>query len=337
MSLTKISPRKNDLKDLLYKQDFVLMEAAVGEYLQRQTPVQVDSVLGSLSCIYDPAGRQALQELYTSFFALASKNSVPLLITAPTWRANARNIGQIKIPATANRDALEFIHQVRTKIGSGHVPDVLLGGLLGPCFDAYRPDLGLSAQAARDFHAWQVEELAQAGAEYLMAATLPALEEAKGMAQVMTRTQVPSVISFVTNKQGCLLDGHTLAQAIEAIDELCTPRPVGYMINCSYPSFFHPDKEPAWIFSRLIGFQANASSLEHHELDEADEVHADDIHDWGDRLLHLHHRYGLKILGGCCGTGVEHLAYLVHNRHRSGEKRTPHGVTTNGNKPRSIS
>jgi S-methylmethionine-dependent homocysteine/selenocysteine methylase len=94
MSLTEISPRKNDLKDLWSRQDFVLMEAAVGEYLRRQTLVQVDPVLGSLSCIYDPDGRQALRDLYTSFFALGSKNSVPLLITAPTWRANARNIRQ---------------------------------------------------------------------------------------------------------------------------------------------------------------------------------------------------------------------------------------------------
>jgi S-methylmethionine-dependent homocysteine/selenocysteine methylase len=91
------------------------------------------------------------------------------------------------------------MHQVRTEAGFGHLLDVLLGGLLSPCFDAYRPNLGLSAQAALDFHAWQAEELAQAGAEYLMAATLPALEEAMGMAQIMTRTQVPSVISFVTN------------------------------------------------------------------------------------------------------------------------------------------
>ncbi|MCF8106433.1 MAG: homocysteine S-methyltransferase family protein [Desulfohalobiaceae bacterium] len=68
--------------------------------------------------------------------------------------------------------------------------------------------------------------------------------------------------------------------------------------------------------SRFIGYQANASSLDHEDLDEAGELQGEDISDWGERMIELNRRYGLRILGGCCGTGLEHLQYLVDNIHR---------------------
>jgi methionine synthase I (cobalamin-dependent) len=37
----------------------------------------------------------------------------------------------------------------------------------------------------------------------------------------------------------------------------------------------------------------------------------DDIDDWTIRMATLHRQWGLKILGGCCGTGLEHLQRLV--------------------------
>ena len=37
----------------------------------------------------------------------------------------------------------------------------------------------------------------------------------------------------------------------------------------------------------------------------------DPIGDWGDRMIDLNTRYGIKILGGCCGTDAGHLEYIV--------------------------
>lgn len=36
------------------------------------------------------------------------------------------------------------------------------------------------------------------------------------------------------------------------------------------------------------------------------------VYDWGDEMLALNRRHGVKILGGCCGTGEEHLHYIVN-------------------------
>ncbi|MGM0539379.1 MAG: homocysteine S-methyltransferase family protein [Thermodesulfobacteriota bacterium] len=299
---------------VLARYDFILMEAAVSELLAHRYQYPVHSQLGSAPAIYDRAGQLALKKLYSGFLTLARDSNIPLLITAPTWRTNQNLVSISDIPDTINRDALRFTQGLRQELGQEMEHPVPIGGLLGPLNDAYRPDLALDEETGHQVHAWQAHELAQAGADYLMAATLPAVEEAAGLAKAMARTEIPYLVSFVINRQGRILDGSSLDQAIQRIDADCSPPPIGYMINCSYPSFFQPHEEPARFLARIIGYQANASSLEHQELDQAREVRADAVEDWGERMLALHRRWGLKILGGCCGSGEEHLRYLVQGQ-----------------------
>ncbi|MDZ7759088.1 MAG: homocysteine S-methyltransferase family protein [Desulfovermiculus sp.] len=261
--------------------------------------------------IYDPYGQQALKKAYQGFVAAARDGGLPLLVTGPTWRCNHQLVQAADVPLSINRDAIRFMQGMIQELGLEMEHPVLVGGLLGPLRDAYRPELALDEKTARKTHAWQADELAQAGADYLMAATLPAVEEAAGLARAMAQTGTPYIVSFVLNRQGRILDGYSLDQAIQRIDAQSSPPPAGYMVNCSYPSFFQPQEEPARVLNRLIGYQANASSLEHCELDQAEKIEADPLDDWGDRMLELHLCWGLKILGGCCGTGEEHLRYLV--------------------------
>jgi S-methylmethionine-dependent homocysteine/selenocysteine methylase len=122
---------------------------------------------------------------------------------------------------------------------------------------------------------------------------------------------VDFILSFVINRQGLILDGHTLEEALTLIDGNCSPQPLGYMVNCAYPSFIQADAEPQSVLSRLIGYQANGSSLDHAELDGAEGMLADDIIDWAGRMIELNRRFGIKILGGCCGTTSDHLQALV--------------------------
>jgi S-methylmethionine-dependent homocysteine/selenocysteine methylase len=131
------------------------------------------------------------------------------------------------------------------------------------------------------------------------------------MARAMARTGVPYLISFVVNRQGKILDGASLEQGIQCIDAVCDPAPVGYMVNCSYPSFLRPGRQPRRVLSRLVGFQANGSALDHAQLDGAATLQAEDIDAWADLMVGLHKKYGIKILGGCCGTGRAHLQSIV--------------------------
>ncbi|MFO7801232.1 MAG: homocysteine S-methyltransferase family protein [Desulfovermiculus sp.] len=307
-------PVQASLEAVLATHELVLMEAAVSELLVHSFGIPTHPQLGCAPCIYHQAGRRALKRIYGGFLALARESGVPLLITAPTWRANKSVVQAVDCPQAINQDAVRFMQGVRHDLGQEMTQPVLIGGLLGPLRDAYRPDLAVDEKSARQEHSWQAEALAQAGADYLMAATLPAVEEAAGLAQAMAQTGLPFMVSFVIDKQGRILDGSSLDRAIQEIDAHCSSPPSGYMINCSYPSFLRPEKEPARVLSRLIGYQANASSLEHSALDNSGVLQADAVEDWGEGMLTLHRHWGLKILGGCCGTGDEHLRYLVQNR-----------------------
>lgn len=40
------------------------------------------------------------------------------------------------------------------------------------------------------------------------------------------------------------------------------------------------------------------------------------VPEWGRQMLRLRRKFGLSILGGCCGTGLDHLEELVRRLDR---------------------
>ncbi|WP_444898232.1 homocysteine S-methyltransferase family protein [Microbulbifer sp. SSSA005] len=128
----------------------------------------------------------------------------------------------------------------------------------------------------------------------------------------MSKHSKPYFISFVISSDGRLLDGHTIQGAISHIDHQVSPKPSGYFINCSHPSFLNASSQ---LPDRLIGIQANASSLTHTELENSKTTHSDSISEWGNLMLHLNQNSGFNILGGCCGTDARHLEYIINNHN----------------------
>lgn len=302
------------MKQLLEKHPLILMEGAISERLRRagHLRLQPDQLIAPL--IYDQEGRAALQKLYCGYMEIAKAAQLPFVMLTPTWKANFERVSESGVDPDLNGDAVRFMKEVRDIYGAGN-KEIKIGGLTGCRGDCYQPDEGLSAVEAERFHAWQIDQLALAGADFLIAQTLPNVEEAVGIAKAMEATGVPYIISFVINRDGVVLDGTDLLTAVNLIDSATQTRPVGFMVNCSYPAFLKAAQQPEALFLRLIGYQANASSLDHADLDGAQQLHVDDVEAWGDEMLLLNHNHGVKILGGCCGTGVTHLGYLVDHMH----------------------
>ncbi|WP_211232806.1 homocysteine S-methyltransferase family protein [Desulfatirhabdium butyrativorans] len=300
---------------MLENHRFVLTEAAVIESLRRSGDILLHPRLENSLLIYDGTGQRALTSLYRGFVAVARKAGIPITICTPTWRANHERLTEARITHDVNGDAVRFLKRLRNEWKSVDFHQICIGGLIGCKNDCYKPDDGLMVEEAKAFHSWQIHQLAKAGVDFLMAATLPALPEATGIALAMAETNIPYIISFVINRHGDLLDGNSLEHAFGEIDAACGRPPLGYMINCAYPSFLNAHKQPKSVLDRLIGFQANASSLDHSELDGADTLHADTISDWGNQMIALNRRFGVTMLGGCCGTRREHLQYLVDHIH----------------------
>ena len=287
----------------------ILTEAAVIEKLRRSEAISLHPRLENATLIYDVDGKRALREIYSGYIDIACEAGLPINIATPTWRANRERVLEAVI-GNINRDAVRFLSDLRNEWDE-FSSRIFIGGLIGCKNDCYKPAEGLPPDKAYSFHSWQIEQLAKENIDYLMAATVPAIPEAVGMALAMQKTKIPYFISFVINRAGKILDGSSLRTAFDRIDAECTIPPVGYMINCAYPSFLNAPAQPESVLRRLLGFQGNASSLDHAELDGSLSLQSDTLEDWGDRMVALNKIHGIKILGGCCGTDVSHLKYLA--------------------------
>jgi homocysteine S-methyltransferase len=300
-----------DLNLLIKASPLVLTEAAVIERLAQDPHLQLHQHLFNAPLIYTDQGRQAFYALYRDYIDVALQANLPMLLQTPTWRTDHDRIRTAGWERPLHRDAVHFMRNlIRDLVPQAH--PILLGGLMGSRRDCYRPERAPDAQEAERYHAWQVEKLSEAGIDFLLAATLPSVAEAKGLARAMRIGGQPYLISFVINQQGRILDGTKIAEAIRVIDRATgQDPPLGYMVNCAYPSFLDRAAVPPSARKRLVGYQANASSKPHGDLDGSPIRHMDDIDDWVKRMAALHRQWGLRILGGCCGTRAEHLQGLV--------------------------
>jgi homocysteine S-methyltransferase len=306
-----------DAVTALRESPIILTEGALIERLRRDAAVSLDPHVLHAGFVYDEGGRRALRGLYRQYLDIGSAADLPMIVCTPTWRANPV---QLRLADLADRDAngdgARFVAAIRDEYGP-YARQVFIGGLIGCAGDAYKPEEGLSTAAATAFHATQAVALAAAGVDFLFAATLPNADEALGMAHAMAACRIPYMVSFVLQRDGRLLDGIPLHQAVATIDEAASPRPLFYMANCVHPRVFETalasEVSRAYrLHERVIGLQANTSTRSPEALEglavldagEAPEVLAD-------AMLRLYWRFRTKILGGCCGTDHRHIAWIA--------------------------
>ncbi len=297
---------------ILKESPLILTECAISERLRRRPDIVLHPTLFNTPLIYEANGRKRLAEIYYSYLEVAYEAKLPMLLCAPTWRVDKERIKEAGAPLSINRDAVAFIKEFKAR----HISDdseIITGALLAPKNDCYTPGAALGRSQAADFHGWQIDELVEAEAEVIIAQTMPALSESLGMADRLGSSGKAYIISFVINRFGRVLDGTPLAEAMDRIDQTVVSPPAGYMVNCVYPTFLNAENQAPDFFKRLIGIQANASSKDHDQLDGSEQIQQDPLGDWGKNMLRLHREYGVKILGGCCGTDHTYLRYLTQS------------------------
>lgn len=295
----------------------ILTEGAVIERLRRDPSIRLDPALLNTLLLYSAEGRTALRRISREYLDVGARYGLPMMAFTPTWKANPERLAKAKMGTVrqVSGGAFAFLDEIRSEYGS-YARMVLIGGLLGSRGNAYRADGALPEREAMVFHREQAEALAEAGVDFLMAATLPALTEAVGVARAMALTGKPYIASFIVRRSGCLLDGTPLAAAIETIDGVVVPPPVFYLINCVHPAVFEEALAADERFrenqsSRLAGLQANTSVKSPEELDGLPELDQEEPQLFADAMMHACHRFRLRVLGGCCGTDARHIAALA--------------------------
>lgn len=300
-------------QDAFNRHKFILMEGGIGERLKREYNVKTDKDIALAGHIYDEGKKQALTELFQQYINVAQKYNMPIMITTPTRRANKERIlGSRFKDNNVIYDNVKFLKKLKEETTA----KVYVGGLMGCKGDAYSKDGHLNEQSAFEFHSWQVELFKNANADFLYAGIMPALPEAIGMAKAMELTDLPYIISFMIKRDGKLLDGTTIKDAIIEIDNSTIINPLCYMTNCVHPRVLNSalSKEFNQTFivnRRFMGIQANTSELSPEELDNCEELKTSDSISLADDMISLYNDFNLKVFGGCCGTDNRHIEEIA--------------------------
>lgn len=256
------------------------------------------------------AGRRAMSSYFHGFMDAADRLGTGFILDTATWRANdgwgaVMGLSPADI-AAANRKAMEFARGLRADRRAGGGP-VLINGVCGPHGDGYAPDRMLTAAEARAYYAPQVDVLAREGADMISGVTLSGAGQATGIAEAARAAGLPVVLSFTVETDGRLADGRTLGEVIGETDAATDGYPAWFMINCAHPDHFRGALQGDWT-SRIGSIRANASRKSHAELDNSDALDAGDpdelARDYRELMTLLP---GLRVVGGCCGTGLAHV------------------------------
>jgi homocysteine S-methyltransferase len=302
-----------DFPQALKRCPAILAEGSVIERLRRDPTIELDPHVLHSGFLYRAPADAALGRIYREYLDIGKEAGLPMVLLTPTWRANSERLALAGLAGRdVNGDAVRFLDRIRIEYGD-YAERVFIGGLIGTRGDAYLPAEALPEEEAARFHRRQLEALARGGAEFLIAETVPAACEARGMARAMAEIGSPYAISFLIDRTARLLDGTPLDSIIRHLDETGNPPPAGYMVNCVHHSVLRaaldhiaPDAVP-----RLIGLQANTSAKAPEELEGLDQLETEAPEIFAEALASLHRNFGLRILGGCCGTDDRHIRALA--------------------------
>jgi homocysteine S-methyltransferase len=255
-------------------------------------------------------GRAALRRYYEPFLELARDRDVPLVLSAPTWRANTdwgRLLGYEGDDLVAvNRRAVALLESM-----AAEYDNVVIEGSVGPRSDAYSPSLLMDADEAERYHAVQLRTFVDAGCAQATALTLTYPEEGIGVTRAAKAAGIPIVVGFTVETDGRLPSGHSIEDAIVTVDDATDGAPEFFVINCAHPTHFADALPEGESRTRIGGLRANASRLSHAELDEAEELDSGDPHDLAERCVALRSELpALEVVGGCCGTDIRHVTAI---------------------------
>ena len=310
---------RTDIMTCLRNHRYVLAEGAVLERVRRARPELLDPLIENSGMIYSEEGRQVLAAIYREYISIGASYDLPMIVFAPTWRASQTRITQAGFShRDVNGDCVQFLKDVRDEFGS-YAADVYVAGLMACANDAYKPQEKLKRRDAMAYHASQAEALVKAGVDFIMPATLPAYEEAAGIALLLSKLDAPYVVSFVLDERARLLDGLPLWKAMDRIDTLVDRPPLFYMVNCVHHLNFATGVmgqaiKHSFVDYRVMGLQGNTSRLHPEKLDGMDQIVVDEDPDnWAEIFRYVSRVAPIKIAGGCCGTDGRYIAALARH------------------------
>lgn len=184
---------------------------------------------------------------------------------------------------------------------------------LGPANDCYQPKNAPDVTQARLFaeqqYALCLEVLNHFGITnfVFLHETIGTLREALGISYAAKARNIPLIISFIVDREGCLLDGGTIASTISQIDCKTSGFVEGYSLNCCSPYAF----DRVAHLNRIIGFYPNSWDADPSTYEIGNEIKEANKIDSIKIIIEKGNQYNLKFVGGCCGFEHQDIRYLA--------------------------
>lgn len=264
----------------------------------------------------DPKGRELLIKYYKAYINIALKHKTGIVMEAQTWRASSAWAQKLGLTTQQvmdfNRKAVEALLEVKREMQTNTTP-IVISGNIGPLGDAYK-DSTVDRQLARNVYLEQVKALAEAGVDMIFLSTITNVDEGIAAAEAARQFHLPIAISFTIEKDGRLLSGIGLEEAMREVDHATNSYPVYFGINCVHPTHIlavvKTMSEP--VRKRIGMIRANASAKSHDELDNSSTLDRGDIPVYAADFYSLSRLLpNLKVAGGCCGTDEEHVEAIA--------------------------
>lgn len=226
-------------------------------------------------------------------------------------REHMRHIGAPDLETRAQdltRKAVEVALAARERSGR----EAAIAGVLSPLEHCFRPDLSPPEKEAEAEHAEMAAILAGAGADLLVLESMNTIAEARAAARAASAMHLPIWASFVLGPEGDLLSREKLEDAVRAMESMGVDV---VAVNCSPPvdvgaavkRLRQATKRPIGAYAHVGKFDPPSWKFEFHPQFSATEEwppekYRDAAGAW--------RKAGAAAIGGCCGTGPDHVRAL---------------------------
>lgn len=309
-----------DLRERLERSDVVLMDGGMGTTVQDRG-VDVRNYLWGSAAFLSAQGRVLNDEVHRDFLEAGAE----LLITnthSPSLGACAGYLellgtagieeplrGELEALPTARRARLlcervngEAVASARRAAEARD--DLVIAGCVASPKPAYAPE-GPDADVVYERLVPQAEILAGHGLDLLLFELLTTAGDVEGSARIATSLGLERFAFGLTcGDDGCTLGGVSVEQAVE----LAAPaEPLAWFVQCTRYDVAERALAPlleAVGGSAAVGVYANDARIwkrfAWHGARVGPKAYADAALAW--------HGMGARLIGGCCGTGPEHIA-----------------------------
>lgn len=317
----------NPLASILEQRPLVILDGALATELERRGANLNDSLWSARLLLDSP---DLIKQVHLDYFRAGADCA-----TTASYQATVQGLAQRGLN---ERDALRVIQQsvaiaiaARDEFWSdpaNHAGRVrpFIAASVGPygAFLAdgseYRGDYNLPDNALFEFHRDRMRALVEAGADMLACETIPVLQEARVLAQLLTEfPDITAWFSFTARDESHISHGEIIADCAALLDP--HPQVTAIGINCTAPRYISGliQNLRSTTTKPIIVYPNSGETydpINKRWLDEtACETFGADARHW--------YALGARILGGCCRTTPSHIREIYDWSQTLSTQETP--------------